>query len=147
MATIKGLFAKMLGSSCFGNGFVSDGKATPPAALALGDVIVLGELPAGHRLTGLKYRNGDFDTGTTLTVSLGYRSTHPDQQVAAAPSYFLADSTAFRAAQASWVDLAFEPITFQEPVQLIATVTAAATGVSGTPSINTVASGHIVGVA
>lgn len=135
-----------VGSNAFGNGFNYDATATPTAALTTADAVVLLTLPAGHRLTDLAYRNGDFDTGTTLQFNLGYRSIHPNQAVPAAPTYFLAASAALQAAQASWVDLTFNPITFQEPVQIVLIPTANATGVSGTPSIFVRAKGSIVGV-
>jgi hypothetical protein len=149
MPTYKGPQASAAkhGSSASGNTFTADNKVTPSAALALNDVVVLLDIPAGTRLHGLKYRNGDFDTGTTLAVDVGYRSTHAEPQLVADLDYFLDDSTALRAAQAGWVDLAFEPITFNEPVQIVATVGAAATGVSGTPSIHVIAEGQVVGVA
>jgi len=146
MPTYKAATNPQVGSSAYGNVFQSDAKVTPPVALLINDVLILNELPAGTRLTGLRYRNEDFDTATTMTFNLGYRSTHPAQQVAAAPTYFLSASTALRAAQATWVDLAFEPITFQEPVQIVLLVTAAPTGVSGTPALWSIASGSIVGV-
>lgn len=135
-----------LGSSSHGNAFIQDSKVTPAAALTTSDEVVLFELPAGHRLTGLKYRNGDFDTGAALAVNLGYRSTHPNQEVAASANYFLSASAALQAAQAGWVDIPFDPITFQEPVQIVLKPTVSAAGVSGTPSIYAVAEGQIVGV-
>lgn len=135
-----------VGSSSHGNAFNIDAKATVTANLTTADEVVLGELPAGHRLSGFKYRAGDLDTGTTLTANIGYRSKHPDQGVTAAPTYFASASTAFQAAQSSWVDLAFEPITFQEPVEIVLKPAANATGLSGTPSIWSVFTGSIVGV-
>jgi hypothetical protein len=149
MATYKGpqSAGAKHGSSESGNAFAADNKVTPDAALALADIVVLAEVPAGTRLHGLKYRNGDFDTGTALVVDVGYRSTHAEAQLTADPDYFLDGSTALQAAQAGWVDIPFEPITFNEPVQIILTVMTAAAGVSGTPSIYAVAEGQVVGVA
>lgn len=149
MPTHKGLQAPTPkhNSAAYGNAWNEDNKITPTAALALADVVVLLDIPAGTRLTGMRYRNGDFDTGTTLQHKIGYRSVHPDKQVATVDDYFVAaGATALQAAQASWVELTFDPITFQEPVQIIATVTAAATGVSGTPSIFLTAEGRYLGV-
>lgn len=147
MTVYKALLGAVMGSSAYGNALIIDAKATPAAALTTADEVVLMELPAGTRLTGFKYRNGDFDTGAALVVNLGYRSKHPDQTVAPVANYFLSASAALQAAQAGWVDLAFEPITFQEPVQIVLKPTVNAAGVSGTPSIYAIASGSIVGVA
>lgn len=148
MTTFKGYqsSAPKQNSDCGSNGWQDDNQVTPSAALATTDEVILMEIPAGVRLTGLKYRNGDFDTGTTLAVNLGYRSTHIDQQVAAALTYFLSASAALQAAQAGWVDIPFDPITFMEPVQIVLKPTVAATGVSGTPSIYAIAEGRYLGV-
>lgn len=135
------------GSSESGNAFAADNKVVINANLTTADDVILMDIPAGTRLHGLKYRNGDLDTGTTLQVNLGYRSTHPEAKLAAAPTYFLAASTALQAAQAGWVDLAFEPITFNEPVQILLKPSANGTGLSGTPAIWAVAEGQVVGVA
>lgn len=40
-------------------------------------------------------------------------------------------SAAFQAAQSGWVNVPFEPITFQEPVQIVLKPTASATGLPG----------------
>lgn len=147
MPTYKGpqAAAAKHGSSACGNTFTADNKVTPPVGLALNDEVILMDIPAGTRVHGLKYRNGDFDTGTTLSVNVGYRSKHAEPQLTADLDYFLAASTALRAAQAGWVDVAFDPVTFMEPVQIVMTVTAAATGVSGTPSIDVIVEGQVVG--
>lgn len=106
-------------SNSFGNATSVDTKATITANLTTADEVVLGELPSGFRLQRFLYRNTDLDGGTTLAFNLGYRSVHPDQTVAAAPTFFLSGSTACQAAQAALVDVPFEPITFQEPVQIV----------------------------
>lgn len=135
------------GSSESGNALVADNKVIIPAALTTNDEVILLEIPAGTRLHGLKYRNGDMDSGATLLFNLGYRSTHAEPKLVAAPSYFLAASAALQAAQAGWQDLAFEPITFNEPVQIVLKPTANAAGMAGTPAIWAIAEGQVVGVA
>jgi hypothetical protein len=135
------------GSSDSGNAFAADNKVTITANLTTADEVILMDIPAGTRLHGFKYRNGDLDTGTTLAFNLGYRSTHPEAKLVAAPTFFLSASTAGQAAQAGWVDLAFDPITFNEPVQIVLKPTVSATGLSGTPAINAIAEGQVVGVA
>ena len=147
MTTFKGNQASGAkhGSSANGNGFSADNKVTINANLTTNDEVILMDIPAGVRLHGLKYRNGDLDTGTTLAFNLGYRSAHADPKLAASPSYFLAASTAGQAAQAAWQDLAFEPITFNEPVQIVLKPTANGTGISGTPAIWAIAEGQVVG--
>ena len=130
-----------------GNAASVDGKATITANLTTTDEVILAELPAGFRLQELMYRNTDLDTGTVLAFNLGYRSMHPDQTVAAAPTYFLAGSTAGQAAQANWVSLAFEAITFQEPVQIVLKPTVAAAGLpGGAGTVWSLAKGVVAGV-
>ena len=146
MTTFRAVQTAPQGTSASGNAFGVDGKATITANLTTSDEVVLMDLPAGARLQELLYRNGDLDTGTTLAFNLGYRSTHPNQAVTAAPTYFLSASTAGQAAQASWVPLTFDAITFQEPVQIVLKPTVSATGLSGTPVISVLAKGIVVGV-
>lgn len=149
MATTKALIGAALhATAAWGNGFIQDAKALVAAALTTADEVILHEIPAGVRLTGLKIRAEDLDTGTTLVANLGYRSTHPNQAVAAAPSYFLNASASFQAAQAGWVDIVFDPVTFQEPVQIVLKPTANATGqAAGAKAIWSIAHGAVVGVA
>ncbi|MFY9479171.1 MAG: hypothetical protein WAQ08_16115 [Aquabacterium sp.] len=140
-------YTPKLSTSSYGNAWNDDNKIDITAALVAADEVILMEIPAGTRLTGLKYRAGDLDSGATLVANLGYRSTHPEQRVAAAPSYFLNASAAFQAAQNGWVDLAFEPITFQENVQIVLKPTAPAVGLPAATAIWAIASGRVVGVA
>lgn len=118
-------------SNSSGNATAVDTKATITANLTTADEVILGELPSGFRLQQFMYRNTDLDTGTTLAFNVGYRSVHPDQTVAASPTFFLSASTAGQAAQANWVNVPFEPITFQEPVQIVLKPTANAAGLPG----------------
>jgi hypothetical protein len=150
MATLKGPqnSSPRQASSESGNAWQDDNKvAIPAAALATTDDVILLDIPAGVRFTGLKLRASDLDSGATLAVNLGYRSVHPEQKVAANASYFLAASTSFQAAQAGWVDLVFEPITFQEPVQIVLKPTVNAAGSPGAGSIWVIGEGRILGVA
>ena len=148
MPTYKGPQAtlpKQASNDC-GNAWNDDNKVPITVSLTTADEVILLDVPAGVRLTGLKYRNGDLDTGTALLFNLGYRSVHPDQQVAASPSYFLAASNAGQAAQAGWVDIPFDPITFQEPVQIVLKPTVSAGGLPAATNIWAVGEGRILGV-
>lgn len=148
MPTYKGPQAtlpKQSSNDC-GNAWNDDNKVPIPANLTTADEVVLLDVPAGVRMTGLKYRNTDLDTGTSLAFNLGYRSVHPDQQVAPSPSYFLAASTAGQAAQAGWVDIPFDPITFQEPVQIVLKPTVSAAGLPAAGNIWAIGEGRILGV-
>lgn len=147
MPTYKANQSQPTGSSSHSNGFNIDGKVTVTANLTTADDVILMEIPAGHRLTGLKIRAGDLDTGATLAANVGFRPVHPYPSVPANPTAFLSASTSFQAAQAGWVDLAFEPMTFQEPVQIVLKPTANGTGIAGTPAIWAVATGAVIGVA
>jgi len=146
MTTYRANGPAAIGTSSFGNAVAVDGKATITAALTTNDEVILVELPAGFRLQELAYRNGDLDSGTTLAFNLGYRSTHPNQEVAANATYFLSGSTAGQGAQNSWVPLTFDPITFNEPVQIVLKPTANATGLAASAAIFALAKGIIQGL-
>lgn len=149
MATYKGpqnSAPKQASNDC-GNAWSDDNKVAITANLTTADEVILLDIPAGVRLAGLKLRASDLDTATTLAANLGYRSVHPEQRVAAAPSYFLAASTSFQAAQAGWVDLVFDAITFQEPVQIVLKPTVSATGLPAAGFVAVIGEGRILGVA
>lgn len=148
MATYKGAQSsrpKQASNDC-GNTWHDANEVVVNANLTTADEVVLMEVPAGVELTQLQLRAGDLDTGTTLTMNIGYRSLHPDANETAAPTYFGSALTAFQAAQASWVDYVFTPKRFSEPVAIVAKPAANGTGLSGTPSIFTRATGVIRGV-
>lgn len=133
-------------SEC-GNSTQLDTKATITANLTTADEVILGELPAGFRLQQFLYRNTDLDTGAALLFNLGYRSVHPDQTVAPQPTYFLAASAAGQNAQAGWVNLVFEALTFQENVQIVLKPTVSAAGLpGGTATIWSLFEGVVAGV-
>lgn len=149
MATLKGPqnTSPRQASSESGNAWQDDNKVLIAINLTTADEVILLDIPAGVRLTGLKYRATDLDTAATLLANLGYRSTHPDQRVAAVLNYFQAAVALYQAAQASWVDLVFDPITFQEPVQIVWKPTVSATGSPGAGFIAAIGEGRILGVA
>lgn len=134
-ASNKGGFMQAFGNLCGDFDTV-----TPTAALALNDTVDLVLVPAGTQVLELFKSNGDFDTGTTLQYSLGYRTAQSDGVLTASTNYFAAaGATDLQAAvlASAPTRYAFTPITFDEDVYITMTVTAAATGVSGTPSITT----------
>lgn len=137
--------ARHASSDC-GNAWADDNKVAINAALTTADEVVVLDVPAGTRLHGLKLRAGDLDTGAALLVNLGYRSKHAEPQMAASANYFLSASASFQAAQAGWVDLAFEPVVFQEPAQIVLTVGTGAAGQSGTQNVWVIGEGQVVGV-
>lgn len=149
MATYKGAQssrAKQASNDC-GNTWHDHNQVDVTAALTTSDEVVLLEVPAGVDLTTLQIRAGDLDTGTgTLAVNIGYRSMHPDQQEAAAPTYFASASAAFAAAQASFVDYAFAPKRFAEPVAIVMKPTVGANALGATGSVYVRAHGVIRGV-
>lgn len=122
-------------TSASGNSWSDINTVTPPAALTTSDVAVLLDVPAGVELTRLRFRAGDFDTGTTLQVNLGYRTKLPGG-TATNLTYFGSASTAFQASTlTAWQELVFAAVKFDEPVEIVAIPSANATGVSGTPSM------------
>ena len=133
-------------TSASGNAWNDVNKVTPAAALTTSDVAVWLEVPAGVELTRLRYRAGDFDTATTLTMNIGYRTKLPGGS-ATNLTYFASASTAFQASTlASWQELVFEPVKFDEPVEIVAIPAASATGVSGTPSMHVQGFGIVRGI-
>jgi hypothetical protein len=132
----------------FGNCVIHDDKVTPSAALALNDTVDLIRIAGGTRLVDLEKFNGDFDTATTLQYKLGYRAADAGGVLETDDDYFGSALTDLQAAvtSGSRTRYTFDPITFNEDVIIFATVTAAATGVSGTPSITTIARGKAVGI-
>ncbi len=132
-------------TSSYGNAVAIDGKATVNATFTTADEIVL-DVPAGFRLQELLYRNGDLDSGAALQVRMGYRSTHPDQTMPDAPTYFLTGSTALQAAQNNWVPLTFEPVTFTEAAQIVLKPTTSAAGLAAATSVSFLAKGILVGI-
>lgn len=125
--------------------WIDSNKVTPSAALALLDIVVLLDVPAGVQLETLRFYGGDFDTGTTLTHDIGYRTKLPGGS-ATSMEFFANDTTTLRAATTAWQELVFEPVKFDEPVEIVMRVSAAATGVSGTPSVYAQATGAFVGL-
>lgn len=125
-----------------------DDTTTVTANLAIGDTIDLIMLAGGTRLQSLEKFNGDCDTGTTLQYKLGYRSAKPDGVLATVDNYFGSALTDLQAAVtgASPTRYSFAPITFNEDVIIFATVTAAGTGISGTPTITVKALGKSLGI-
>lgn len=132
----------------FGNAISEDDTSVPGAALALNDTIDLMRVARGTRLQELFKTNGDQDTGTTLQYKLGFRKVDPDGALTDDDDYFVAaGATDLQAAVtlSAPTRYAFAPITFDEDVFITLTVTAAATGVSGTPGITLYARGKALG--
>lgn len=125
-----------------------DDTTTITAALAVNDTIDLVALAGGTRLQALFKFNGDCDSGTTLQYKLGYRSAKPDGVLITVDNYFGSALTDLQAAVTAGAPTryTFAPITFNEDVIIFATVTAAATGMSGTPTITVLAQGKSLGV-
>ena len=145
MPTYRGNLTASHATAACGNAWADANKITPNAALTVGDVIVLEDVPAGVLLTSLEHFNGDFDTGTTLAYNIGYRTKLPGGTQTNLTA-FATGATALRAAVTAYAGLTFEPVKFNEPVEIVMTVTAAAAGVSGTPSVNVRAGGLVVGI-
>lgn len=134
----------------FGDAVSEYDTVTPTAALALNDTVDLITVAGGTELHHLSKFNGDFDTGTTLQYKLGYRAANPvDAAVLATnDSYFGSGLTDLQAAVlgSAKTVYAFTPLRFNVDVVIFMTVTAAATGVSGTPSITTFVTGKAEGI-
>lgn len=147
MATYKGAQSGRAPTLATGSvgAWIDSNKITPSAALALNDIVVMLEVPAGVRLETLRFYGGDFDTGTTLTHDIGYRGKQPGSAISSLEA-FANDTTTLRAATTAWQELVFEPVKFDEPVEIVMRISAAATGVSGTPSLYVQGMGAFIGL-
>lgn len=133
----------------FGNGVVGDDTVTPALALALNDTLDLIRVAGGTRLHTISKINGDFDTGATLAYSLGFRPVDAGGTLVANPTFFAAAGQTDLQAPvtgAAPTRFAFAPTDFNEDIYVTMTVTAAAAGVAGTPSITTYTHGIARGV-
>lgn len=141
MAQYKGASTAGAGQAfmqAFGNHATQWDRTTPPIALALNDTLDLLRVAGGTKLTELVKYNGDLDTGTTLQYKLGYRKVDGNGVLTDDDDYFVAaGATDLQAAvlESAPTRYVCGDITFNEDVFITLTVTAAATGVSGTPSI------------
>lgn len=134
------------GSASYGNAWLDSNKITPPIALVTADVLTVLQVPSGTRLETLRYRAGDFDTGAALVFNLGYR-TRLVGGTATNLTFFGTGLTTLQAATAAWQELVFDSIKFDEPVDIVLTVTTGAAGVSGTPSLYAQGLGVVGGIA
>lgn len=128
-----------------GNAWLDSNKITPLVALVASDVLVVLQVPAGTRFETLRFRAGDFDTGITLAFNLGYR-TRLVGGTATNLTYFGSALATLQAATATWQELVFDSIKFDEPVDIVLTVTTGAAGVSGTPSFIAQGMGVVIGI-
>lgn len=147
MATYKGTQSGRAqhATAAWGNTWSDNNKVTPSATLAANDVVVLLDVPAGVKLDRFRYKNGDFDTGTSMVYDIGYRTKLPGGTLTNT-AFFADDATALRAAQTTWQEIVFEPFVTSEPIEIVLTVGTAPAGTSGTPAIDVQASGQVVGI-
>ena len=145
-------------SQCFGNAYNDDDTVTITANLTTSDSVDLIRIPAGTRLTDLAFIAQDLDTGTTLTANIGWRSATGASITVVTPSgsssaasnatAFASALNSFQSAQASGarLDIAFQPITFNDDVFITLIPAANGTGISGSPIVTTLAKGQVLGV-
>jgi hypothetical protein len=134
-------------SAAWGNAWIDSNAVAVPAAITTADRVVAIEVPAGTRLDTMRFRGGDFDTGATLVVNIGYRTKLVSGGSATNLTYFATASAALQAATATWQELVFNPITFDEPVEVVFTPTAGAAGQTGSQTLFVQATGAVVGIA
>lgn len=129
-----------------GNGWRDSNAVTVTAALTTADPVVLADIPAGVRLETMRFRNGDLDTGTgTLTVNIGYRTKLPGGAQTAL-TYFASASGAFAVANATWQELVFAPVKFDEPVEIVAIPAANANALGAAATVFVQVEGAVVGI-
>jgi hypothetical protein len=127
----------------FGNCYNEFNTIDIPANLTTGDEVLLMSLPPGVTLTDFSIRNTDFDSGTTLSGTIGFRPLNPYPAKAENLTFFASTFTQFQSASSGYVPLVFDPIYFEDAMAIV--FKAAAGGV-GTGTIRTKALGRVVGV-
>lgn len=134
-------------SSASGNAWLESNAVVVAAAPTTADAIVAMDVPAGVELNTLRFMSGDMDTGTgTLTMNVGYRSKLPGGALAANPTFFASASAAFAAATTAWQELAFAPIKFDEPVEIVLVPAVAANALAAPATARFQATGRVVGI-
>lgn len=128
-------------NSDHGNAYTDDGVVTLPVGFTTTDKARLVQIPAGVRLTGLRLRNTDLDSGTTVTANLGFEPASNTGTPAANATYFASASTVLRAA--AMTDFNFDPIVFNEPVWITLIPAAGPTTTAGT--VSAIVYGEMVG--
>jgi hypothetical protein len=131
----------------FGNMCIYDDKVSIATALVITDTVGLIKVPAGVRLSALRFINDDFDTGSALLVKIGYKPANAASALAIVDNYFGAAMSFLQAASGALapVEPQFQPITFNEDVIIFATVTTAPAG-GGIGNLTTIATGEMVGI-
>lgn len=120
------LYTKNLHLGEFGNGFFCWGAVTPTAG-ALGDVYRPVRIPGGAEIADLVLNFPDMDTGgTAFAVKIGYEPVTTADGPVADDDYFSVATTVLSGATKE-LRCVFDPIKFERPVNVIITVTVAAT--------------------
>lgn len=139
MATFNAtdLFYKDLHVGQYGNATILDGSVTPTAG-ANGDIYRPLIIPAGVRVCSIQIDNADLDSNGAplIACKVGYSPVRGSSPTAD-DAYFAASGQTFLRAPAR-TTLQFAPITFQNDVFLLITLTAAAA---------TFASGRVTAIA
>jgi hypothetical protein len=109
----------------YGNAVKLYGSVSPTAG-ASADIYKPVRIPAGTTVVGLKINNDDLDTGgAAFAVKIGYTPVNSADGPAAVLDYFSPATTILSGA--ALTDLRFDPIKFEYDVDVIMTVTTAAT--------------------
>lgn len=136
------LASKPLFMGGYGNAVHFYGTVAPTAG-ASADTYKPVRIPAGTTVTGLKINNDDLDTGgTAFAVKIGYTPVNSADGPTAVLDYFTTANTFLSAA--SLTDFRFLPIKFEYDVDVIFTVTTAATTFA-TGNITAIVSGIATG--
>ncbi len=110
----------------FGNAWVKWGAVTPTAG-AVNDVFRPVRIPAGIEVTDININWADLDSGSALSVKIGYEPVNAVDGPVANDAYFQATNT-FMSGTAGIRQLVFRPIKFEFPVYITIIPTIAATG-------------------
>lgn len=129
---------KLLHMAEYGNAWAEDYSIT--ATVLKSEKAYLGIIPAGVRIYGLRLKHHAAGAGAKCKV--GFEPMDGDTPTAN-DAYWLADTTDVAAAGVNNSEA--EPITFNYPVKIVLTATAAADFAAGT--LGVIVNGKVVGVA
>ena len=120
------------------------GIASVTALLAAADTVRCCKIPGGTKVDRVVIKNGDLDSGTTLTDMIGYE--HIDGSTGDDADAFCATGATTRQAAATTTYEIFPPVLVEKDSWLTLTAVDAATGLAATVSVEGKVEGEYVGI-
>ena len=119
------------------------GIASVTVLLGAGDKVRCGKIPGGTKVDRVVIKNGDLDSGTTLTDMIGYEPI--DGSTGDADAFCATGATTRRAAATTTYEI-FPPVLVEKDSWLTLTAVDAATGLAATVSVEGKVEGEHVGI-